>query len=138
MSSKNRVNPDHYQQAGPDPQGEALNAPDQKQILERERAARPSIRPANFIPGGDRAPGQKAAKVGMVASSQKTATSHSGTRSMAATRRVPGAFGREGAGKATPARRRAGSGGRRRTGKTVAAAGARRKTAKKSRGPRRR
>jgi hypothetical protein len=139
MSSKNRVNPDHYRQAGVDFQGETVTQQQDKQRLAREVAARRWTASSKLIPGGEQAPGQKAAKVGVVASSQKAATSHSGTRSMAATRAVPGAFGRERAGFGDRRSPRKASPGTRRTGKAAARgkSTARRKSAMRSRAARR-
>jgi hypothetical protein len=96
MSAKNRVNPDYYKLAGRDPQDRIPPLRD-KQLFARQHAMDGG--PAGtFIPGGGHAPGAMGMKQGMASGSKKAATSHSGTRSMASTRPVAGAFGREGAG----------------------------------------
>ena len=92
MSSKNRVNPDHYKLAGRDPQGETIAHDRARQMLGVQRSR---ARSGNPVPGGDHAVGAMAAKEGMASGSKKAATSHYGTRAMPATRRAAGAFGRE-------------------------------------------
>jgi hypothetical protein len=92
MSSKNRVNPDHYKVAGRDPQGETIQHDRAKQMLGVQRSR---ARNGNLIPGRDHPVGAMSAKQGMASGSQKAATSHYGTRAMPATRGAAGAFGRE-------------------------------------------
>jgi hypothetical protein len=92
MSSKNRVNPDHYKLAGRDPQGETIRHDRARQMLGVQRSR---TRTGNPMPGGDHAVGAMAAKQGMASGSKKAATSHYGTRAMPATRGTAGTFGRE-------------------------------------------
>jgi len=94
MSAKNRVNPDHYKLAGRDPQ-DRIPPPKDKQMFARQHA-RDGGQRRNFIPGGDHPLGAMGMKQGMASGSKKAASSHYGTRAMASTRPVAGAFGREG------------------------------------------
>lgn len=113
MSAKNRVNPDYYKLAGRDPQ-DRIPPPKDKHLFARQRA----MDGGNFFPGGDRAPGAMGTKEGMASGGQKAATSHYGTRAMASTRPVAGAFGREGAESAVKRKKKGGTAGTKSRGTT--------------------